>query len=194
LPSFRKRHKNYTSARVTTLGRNLRSLGLLPAEYTSKVLRNPTKNQRDRIVKTARRFSGPANRPADFTTHRVTPATARKLRAGGYAVKQKRTVIERFGAEVVRITRRGIEREYAHGIKRTHLLAGGNIFARAEKFFAERKPGEYLMLSVNGKHEFGTRFRSMAEFEKYADDFINEMHTKGFENVEDHLYIVEHKT
>jgi mRNA-degrading endonuclease RelE of RelBE toxin-antitoxin system len=182
-------------SKYSKLGANLRSLGLLPKGYNlSDNAKHLSKNQRDRIVKLARKYPGPAHRPEDFVAKRVTKSTARKLRDSDYRVKFSHAkskgplaIFEKHGAAKVAIRNGRIVREYEGGAKRQTLLRN-DLLAQAERFFKRSKPGEYLMLRVGDKHEFGVRLHTMKDFQAYL---------KRVEALpsfpRDELYIVSHE-
>jgi mRNA-degrading endonuclease RelE of RelBE toxin-antitoxin system len=185
-------------SKYSKLGANLRSLGLLPKGYNlSDNAKHLSKNQRDRIVKLARKYPGPAHRPEDFVAKRVTKSTARKLRDSDYRVKFSHAkskgplaIFERHGAAKVSLRKGRVVREYEGGGKRQTLL-GKNLVEQAKVFFARKREGEFLMLRVGDKHEFGRRFYSLAAFEGY----LKWLRDKGedYDFPWDQLYILSHE-
>ena len=178
------------------VGATLRLLGLLPKGYH---LNDLTKNQKDRIRKIQRQFSGAVNHPEFFVKSKVSIATARELKARGVKTKGKVALFQKQGADSVRYDKRKQEivREYKNKkgkvikISRTILHKPNEIFNQAQKFFDNKKPGEHLMLRTGDKMPFGTAFYSMAHFEKYME-LMWEQHEDddGFFS---QLYIIEVK-
>jgi hypothetical protein len=179
LPFRRNKHKRF--------GANLRAVGLLPKGYH---LGSLTKNQKDRIIKLVHKYPGPAHRPQDFVTKTVTSATAKKLRAGGYRVKQKKALFEKFGAQKVSLRGGAVERDYTD-LKRTTIATRGDIFEQARRFFKRKKPGQYLTLRIGDKSHFGRRIYSMGDFNAYMD-WMKRNHP-NFESFQNYLEIVEVK-
>jgi mRNA-degrading endonuclease RelE of RelBE toxin-antitoxin system len=164
------------------LGANLRKVGLLPSGYK---LSDLSKNQKDRIIKLARKYPGPANRPADFVAKRVTTSTAKKLRAGDYRVKFSKTrgkgalaVFEKHGAEKISIRNGQIVREYDKYSSSTLVGSAKDIHEKARKFFRNRRRGEYLMLRIGDSGAVNIQIHSMAEFDKYVSNMLAKIDAK----------------
>jgi hypothetical protein len=193
MPSKRKSHAQ--------AGKVLRSFGLLPKGYKLNAL---TKNQKDRIRKLTRPavynadhsikvaagpFAAVVKAPKEFTSKRVSAATARKLKAGGVKVKQNIAVVQRHGAEEIHVRGNKITRVFADRKQTTIVGPESDLFKNAARFFATKKPNEYLMLRVGDRQAFGVRIHDMASFKKY----ITQMQRKipDFKEFQNELYVVK---
>ena len=160
-----------------TVGKTLRALGLLPKGYRLDRL---TRNQKDRITKTARKYSTQVNHPAFFTPIKVRPQDLGEIKKLGIPVRQRTALFQVQGAEAIKYDpRKGtVTRTYQGKEQVTILPREQDIFREAEKIFANLKPGEYVTLRVGDKSTFGTRIRSMKDFRRYRK-IVDERYGKG---------------
>lgn len=114
-----------------------------------------------------------ANNLQDFAIKIVSNKTAKKITDAKLQVKtssgRTKLFIPTFGKKVT-ISRGHVVRE-SPGFKEKSYPIDKDVFNTASKLFADKKKGEYIMVSVGTNAHFSTVFHGMAEFERYLSEW-----------------------